>query len=49
MIDVVVTDRKALAAVKIGDQVRLDYTDAVAISPAGPFEALIPGLLAHLT
>ncbi len=32
VIDVVVTDRKALAAVKIGDQVRLDYTDAVAIS-----------------
>lgn len=32
VIDVVVTDRKALAAVKIGDQVRLEYTDAVAIS-----------------
>lgn len=32
IIDVVVSDRKALASVKIGDQVRLDYTDAVAVS-----------------
>lgn len=32
VIDVLVADRKALAAVKIGDRVTLDYLDAVAVS-----------------
>lgn len=32
VVDVVVKDRKALGKVKIGDLVRLEYTDAVAVS-----------------
>lgn len=37
VVDVVVRNRKLLAAVRIGDQVELQYTDAVAVSikPAG--------------
>lgn len=37
VVDVVVKNRKLLAAVRIGDQVELEYTDAVAVSikPAG--------------
>lgn len=32
VVDVAVKDRKALGKVKIGDQVRLEYTDAIAVS-----------------